>query len=170
MFVNKFITHKINRAVKKNRPERASPSYSKIEQIGVIYMTEGPEKHQIIKSFVRELENSGKKVEVLSYLPAGKHNHEFLYDIFTPDEISFWGSFKSASVNKFIGHKYDYIINLDLKPTILIEHILAKCQAKCRVGAYHNSNSRLFEMMINLDKDDSIDNLSKQILHYIKQL
>jgi hypothetical protein len=106
------------------------------------------QKHDHIKEFVRKLEHDGKKVKALGYLPPNQENHEFMFDIFTPREISFWGNIEATSAVEFASTPFDFLIYLDSTPNPLILNIIAKSKAKCRVGKFWEEGGPYFEMMV----------------------
>ena len=69
-------------ALKKNKVRRASIGYKRAQSIGIIFSVEDKQKHEDIKEFIRALEQDGKKVQVLEFLPKKKDNYEFLFDFF----------------------------------------------------------------------------------------
>lgn len=168
------ITHKIldwktNTFLKSSKINRASINYADAKQIGILFTVVDKKKHAAIKNFIRQLENEGKKVTVLSYLGKDKENYEFRFDFFTENDISFWGNFNIGSVINFVEKKFDYLFHLDLEPNNMIENILARSKAKCRIGNYRNDKNDFYELMVRPENDD-VNKLIEQMHHYTKKL
>ena len=170
MFKTKFIELKTKRYLRKNATKRLTTDYGEANNIGIIFSSEDLLKHKAVKSFVKKLTLEGKNVTVISFVGKGKQNHEFLYDIITPGDISFWGSINDETAQKFVNESFDYLFNLDLDSNQVIENILAKSKAKCRVGIYNEEKSSFYELMINPGKEGSISNLIEDIHHYARKL
>ena len=63
-------------ALKKNLVDRTSIGFRRANSIGIIFSVEDKQKHEDIKEFIRALEQDGKKVQVLEFLPRKKDNYE----------------------------------------------------------------------------------------------
>src|SRR5205809_5286037 len=107
MFKMSFLRMRTNSALKKKVALRANIPYKHAKSVGIIFSVEDREKHDYIKDFVRHLEQDGKKVDVLEFLPKKKENFEFLYDFFTVDDLSFWGKITSEKAIRFCNTPFD---------------------------------------------------------------
>ena len=110
MYVTKFLQFNTKRHLKKNKVQRMTTDFIKSRKIGVIFSAEGMQKHNAVKSLIKKLKEQGKEVTVLSYLAPGRHNHEFLFDIIGPNDISFWGVNRSDDAQKFIEESFDFLL------------------------------------------------------------
>lgn len=140
------------------------------KNIGIIFTVEGPDKHKAIKAFVKELENEGKNVEVMSYLGKGKDNYEFLFNFISYGDINIWGKIKNEDALKFSEKKFDYLFNIDHIRNRIIENILARSKAKCRIGVYVENNDAFYELMVNSKDNDSPRELIQIMHHYAKKI
>lgn len=144
----KFLKYKTNCYLRKNKTLRYSAAYEQAVSIGVIFSVENREKHDDIKELIRKLEQDGKKVKVMTYLPPNQENYEFLFDFFTKRQISFWGNITATSAQDFAETPFDFLIYLDYKQNPLILNLIAKSKARCRIGKYWKDAQPYFEMMI----------------------
>ncbi|NNF22089.1 MAG: hypothetical protein HKN67_09110 [Saprospiraceae bacterium] len=144
--------------------------FVKSQKIGIIFSAGGMQKHNAVKSLIRKLKEQGKEVSALSYLAPGQQNHEFLFDIFGPNDISFWGINQNAEVEKFADEPFDYLLDLDVSSNPIIENILARSKAKCRVGIYKEGKGPFFELMISPKNSESSEELIRDIYHYTKSI
>jgi hypothetical protein len=165
----RFVGLQVYFALKKVNARRETIGYDKARTVGIIFSVGNMNKHDNIKKFVRLLENDGKKVDVLTFLGKEQDNHEFLFDYFREDDVSFWGHFKTGNINRFIEKEFDYLFHVDLETNPLIEHVLARSLAKCRIGAYKENKSDFYEMMVKTN-GDSIGELINQLYYYTKSL
>ena len=139
--------------VRSNRSPRSTVPYKEAIQVGVLFTVEDRKKHDNIKEFVHRLEKDGKKVSVFSFLPKRKDNHEFLYDFFTIQDISFWGNIISTGASKFNASSFDYLFYADLEPNPILLNLVARSKAKCRIGRYSEHIRPYFEFMIDSGRD-----------------
>lgn len=148
--------------------DRSSVSYAAARQVGVLFSVEDKAKHEIIKDFIRKLEQDGKDVKVMEYLAPDKQNFEFKFDFFTENDVSFWGKITSANALKFADTPFDYLFYLDTEPNPLMVHILARSKARCRVGRQWEDGPAYFEFMVQAPP--SVKELADTIHRYIIQL
>ena len=157
-----------NSALKKNKALRASLPYQQAQNLGIIFTVEDKQKHLEIKEFIHQIEQDGKKVQVLEYLPEKKENHEFLFDFFTIKDFNYWGNQNSDTAIKFYQTPFDYLFCIDQESNPLVLHLLARSKARCRVGRFHESESSFFELMI--EQNGTIKGLIETMYKYTKQL
>jgi len=168
MFKFNFLKLRTNSALKNNKTLRASIPYAQARQIGIIFSVEDKQKHDDIKELVKKLEQDGKKVQVLEFLPKKKENYEFLFDFFTIQDLSVWGNINSASAGKFSDSPFDYLFYIDKASNPLILNLLARSKARCRVGKFAESESHYYEMMI--EQEGTTRGLIDSIYKYTRQL
>jgi hypothetical protein len=144
----RLLRFKTRSQARANKALRTSLPYRQAIQVGIIFTVEDRQKHDDIKDFVKKLEHEGKQVKVLAFLPKNKDNYEFLYDFFTEKDVSFWGNITSSNANRFADAQFDFLFYLDTTPNPHLMNILARSQAKCRVGNYVEGNEPYFELML----------------------
>jgi hypothetical protein len=163
-----FLKMRTNSVLRKKGTLRASISYKHAKSIGIIFSVEDKQKHDHIKELVRHLEQDGKKVEVLEFLPKKKENYEFLYDFFTIEDLSFWGKITSEKAIRFYNTPFDYLIYIDTELNPLVLNLLARSKAACRIGKFNEPDSNFFELMI--EDQGSTKSLIDNIYKYTKAL
>ncbi|MEP2671677.1 MAG: hypothetical protein ABJH04_21915 [Cyclobacteriaceae bacterium] len=165
---NHFLHLRTNSALKSNKSLRSSIPYQQALTVGILFSVEDKQKHEAIKDFIKLLEQDGKKVSVLEFLPKQKDNYEFKFDFFTIKDLSFWGKVNSPDADKFMEIPFDYLYCLDNASNPLIMHLLAKSKAKCRIGKFSREDQPFFELMI--EQNGSVKNLIESMYKYSKQL
>jgi hypothetical protein len=154
--------------LKKNKTLRVSLPYKQALSIGIIFSVEDRTKHDEVKDFIKRLEQDGKQVQVICFLPKNKDNYEFMFDFFTDKDLSFWGRLNSANASRFADVHFDLLYYLDTTPNPFILNLLARSKAKCRVGKYWEKNQAFFEMMI--ESKDGTRSLIDVMLKYTRAL
>ena len=149
-----LLTYNTNRWAKRNRALRTAVDYNHSQKIGLIFTIDDREKHDIIKNFIKLLEQDRKKVQVLAFLPEKQENHEFLFDYFTKKDVSFWGKYTSELIDRFTVNEFDYLFHIDFESSNFINGILALTKAKCRIGGVHSDDHNLYEMIVKTPKND----------------
>jgi len=148
--------------------EHSSVSYGAARHMGILFSVEDKAKHEIVKELIRKFEQDGKQVTVMEYLPPDKQNFEFKFDFFTENDISLWGQITSPGALKFAETPFDYLFYLDTDPNPLMEHLLVKSKARCRVGRQWDKGASYFEFMVQ--SPPSIKELVETMHRYIIQL
>ena len=168
MFKNRLLQLRTRAAVKSNQSLRASIPYKQALNVGLLFSVEDRKKHDAIKDFIKQLQQDGKKVTVLEYLPSKKDNYEFLFDFFTIHDLSFWGKINSPGTDQFIETSFDYLFCIDMDANPLIQNVLARSKAKCRIGKFSTGDQAYFELMI--EQNGSVNNLIENMYKYARQL
>lgn len=163
-----FLKYKTRSALKRNNALRVSVPWNQAKNVGVIFTIDDRNKHDHVKEFVKAMETEGKKVQVMSFLPSKKENHEFLYDFFTIQNVNVWGTITSDAVEKFTATPFDYLFCLDVNESPFMLHLLAKSKARCRVGKYAEKAKPYFEFMLEVKQDTA--SLIDAIRTYISKL
>lgn len=143
-----FLKIKTKSLLKKNKGLRSNIPYQQAKTVGVIFSVEDKQKHFVVKEFIKKLEQDGKVVQVLEFLPARHENYEFKFDFFTDKDLSFWGNITSSPALQFADAPFDYLYYIDLTPNLLILHLLARSKAKCRVGKFFDEGQHYLDLMI----------------------
>ncbi|QOI97966.1 MAG: hypothetical protein HRU69_10940 [Flammeovirgaceae bacterium] len=164
----RFLKSRTSRQLRHNNTQRGNMPYKRAQTVGVVFTVADRQKHDQIKDFIHKLEQDGKKVHVMSFLPEKRENHEFLFDFFTVKDVSFWGKITSQTAIKFCETPFDYLYYLDTEPNPYILYLLARSQAKCRVGRFWTSGEPYFELMLN--SEASTRNLIEGVYKYSTQL
>jgi hypothetical protein len=144
-----FLKIKTNTFLKKNKALRANLPYKQAQTVGIIFTVEDKQKHFVVKEFIKRLELDGKNIQVLEFLPAKTDNYEFKFDFFSDKDVSFWGNITSNNAIKFSNAPFDFLYYIDLTPNPLILHLLARSQAKCRVGRNFTEGQSYLELAID---------------------
>lgn len=165
---NRFLHFRTNSALKSNESLRTSIPYQQAQSVGILFSVEDKQKHEAIKDFIKTLQQDGKKVTVLEFLPKYKDNYEFKFDFFTIKDLSFWGKVNSPDADKFMESPFDYLYCIDSTYNPLILHLLAKSKARCRIGKFSSKDQPFFELMI--EQNGSVKNLIDSMYKYTKQL
>lgn len=163
-----FLKWRTLSALRKNKSRRASTPWHKSHIIGIIFSVEDRQKHDDVKEFVKHLEQDGKQVKVIEFLPKKKDNYEFLFDFFTIEDLSFWGKINNPKAEGFSQTAFDYLYYIDNEHNPLILNLLAESKAHCRVGKHLEENVPYFEFMI--ENNGTTKGLIENMYKYTKQL
>ena len=154
--------------LKTNKVSRTTIPYKQALNVGVIFTVEEKQKHEAVKEFIKRLENDGKKVQVIEFLPAHRENFEFKFDFFSEKDLSFWGKVTAENALRFSEAPFDFLFYIDITPNPFILYLLARGKARCRVGRSWTDGRNYFEFMI--ESINSNQSLIDDIYKYTAQL
>ena len=154
--------------LKKNKASRSTVPYQQALNVGVVFTVEDKQKHDSIKEFIKKLENDGKKVQVIEFLPEDRENYEFKFDFFSEKDLSFWGKITAENALRFSEKPFDFLFYIDINPNPFILYLLARGKARCRVGRSWEQGRSYFEFMI--ESINSNQSLIEGIYKYTTQL
>jgi hypothetical protein len=144
--------------LKRNKTVRSTTAYNSAKSIGVVFCIKDKSLPNF-ESFIHKLQNDNKQVTILAYFQDKKENYTHKYDCFTSENISFWGSYKDDQIINFVGQPFDYLFHLDDSQSTVIQGILAQSHAKCRIGKYSEQSNPFYELMINTDQEDYLQEM-----------
>lgn len=168
MFKMNFLKMRTRSALRKNQSLRATIPYKQVKSVGIVFSVEDKQTRADVKEFIRILEQDGKHVKVLEFLPNKKENYEIVFDFFSIENLSFWGKINSEQVDSFSKTAFDLLFYVDMNSNPLILDLLARSKAHCRVGRYCEDDSSYFEMMIK--QEGTPKGLIETMYKYAKQL
>ena len=166
---NNILPLRIRSQSREKGIKRGSTPYREAKRIGMLFTMNNLDDYEVIRNFENKLKKEGKEVKVLSYLPKNVENFHFHYDIFSHTDFTAFGQVKALNIKEFIEQRFDYLICLDKVPNLYIQYILAASKARFRIGAHLENKEALYELMIHLNGQDSVDNLIQQIYHYTNE-
>lgn len=149
-----MLQFRTRRQLKTNTATRSSVPFKKARRIGILFTIDDRKKHEQVKQLIHRLEQEGKQVEAFAFLPPKRENHEFLFDFFTPEDVSVWGKIKSRNALRFADTPFDFLLCLDVNPGIYVQYLLARSKARCRAGIFGENLKPYFELMIHKPRTD----------------
>ena len=170
LFKKLFIERNTKRAIKKSTVSRDNISFRKAQSIGIIYSWEGKRKAEIINEFAKEMEMSGKKVQILCYSRVDLKIVPVEVDFFSEKDFDNFGKLKSEKLKNFKNLRFDFLYHLDTLPNVYIDNIMALSNARCRVSRADYTRKHLYDFMIQIRGNVGIEKLCHEILHYTKAL
>src|SRR3569832_1344219 len=166
---SQLLTFYTKHLIKYNRTERINVGFAQAQAIGVLYSGDSPKKQEAVDQLITQLNRLGKKVTVLCYAPTPTQVLNLTFPIITYRDIQLWGSINPDQAKTFVNAPFDYLYQVDLESHPVLDYLLAKSRAKCRIGYYCTRRTALFEIMVSFDKSfetSEIDDLTTQMLYY----
>ena len=140
------------------------------KSIGVLYDATTEEQIKMIQPFVSYFFDLKKDVKALGYVNANElsycHVPKLQYDFFYKKDLNWYYKPQNYIIDNFIRKEYDILINLCDSNIIPIKYLVASSIAHFKIGIYQE-NYEIYDLMISLKDDKSIEKLMDEIKHYI---
>lgn len=152
---------------------RINVGFQQAQNMGILYSADNPQKHEAVNHLAKELKKMDKKVTGLCYTTVPTQKSANTFTTITHRDLQLWGTITHPKAKAFINTPFDYLFQVDLVDHPIINYLLAKSKAKCRVGYYDTVRTDLFELMVTFNKrpdSNDIDALTTQMIHYIRLL
>jgi len=161
------------RLIKTHRVVRTSVGFQQAQNLGILYRADSPQKTEVIRYWATQLNKMGKQVAGLCYTTSSIKSNHLDFPTISYHDIQLWGTITHPQAQAFVNTSFDYLYQVDLVGHPVLDYLLAKCRAKCRVGYYDPLRTTLFEIMVTLDKQtdgSEINALTAQMAHYTQLL
>ena len=124
-------------------------------------------KHIItVTKYAESLSQKNKEVSILSFQNnSEKENSDPRF--FNQLNVNWFNIPSHEKIDNFHRKNLDILIGAFVNECLPLEYVAATSNARCRVGAFNDSKSNYFELMINTKKDDSLRYLLQQIDHFL---
>jgi len=153
---------------------RSNVGFAHAQRIGILYTDTIPDKHDVVGRFVAALRQKGKDVMGLCYATEQAYSAPLeRFATFTQSDIGIWRPIKHLAAQQFVQTPFDYLFHVDLMGHPVLDYILAKSQAQCRVGYLDTQRTHLFEVMVTFQpaaEKHALEALTTQMLHYVQLL
>lgn len=120
-----------------------------------------------LRELTMELEANNKSPRVVSFVTNPEKGKTLPPHSFTAKDISMTGTILSDELLYFTKQKYDFLLCLDSTGNKFIKYLLAKTDAKHRIGFYHENFEGLLDMMI---KPGKVDSPISELVRYLKMI
>jgi len=158
------------RELKTNTRTKEVCNLDNAKSIGILYDATSEQHIKIIKPFVSYFFDLKKDVKALGYVNAKElsycHTPKLQYDFFYQKDLNWYYKPQNYIIDNFIKKEYDILINLCDSNTIPIKYLVASSIAHFKIGI-HEEGYEIYDLMISLKEDKSIEKLMNEIKHYI---
>ncbi|MCF8254086.1 MAG: hypothetical protein K9H61_09385 [Bacteroidia bacterium] len=161
----------LKKPVNKQNGNTSIPTFSQIQDIGIIYNADTKEHEQEINLVANYLREQGKKVWMMGYvnsktLPENKKFH-ISSEYFWKEKLTFFNLPDPNKIGNFISHPFDLMMNLYFEKELPLEALSTLCKSKYSMGVEMPGNLAYNDGLISLGSNRDIKNLASQIVHYL---
>lgn len=157
------------RAVRKS-PTHLSPGYAEAVKIGLIFKYRGDEHYEQVLEFMRILRADRKEVSMLAFVPQQKTIPVYSFPQYNASNLTVWGKLTSEEIDLFLAGQFDFLINLDIEPSLFVDNVLSRANSKCKIGHFMVDRKDFYQMMIHVDPSNDFEIFLDKVYFYIKKL
>ena len=156
--------------LKTNKRLKSVCNLNDSKSIGILYDATSEDQIKEIQPFVAYFFDLKKDVKALGYVNARElsycHTPKLQYDFFYQKDLNWYYKPQNYIINNFVKKEYDILINLCDSSIIPIKYLVASSIAHFKIGK-HEEGYEIYDLMISLKDDKSIEKLMNEIKHYI---
>ena len=138
--------------------------------IGIVYDSTDPANDTVIADFAQQLRAQNKQVEILGFVNDKKIDSKSGVTIFNKKNLSWTLAPDDERVEKFAAQKFDLLLGCFIGENKPLEFVTCISKARWRVGAYVESKTDCYDMMVNVSEKTGLDYLLQQITHFLNQI
>lgn len=172
LFFN-FRKYFFNRKIKQDKPSGIARKGSNIKQahtFGILFDASTPENIAVAEELQHLLVSQQKEVDLLGY-KINKAKEEILPPhIFSKESISWNFIPDNTAINSFIHQSFDVLICLQQENLLPLEYIMAMSRASFRIGKHFEAQEENYELMINMDASENMQNLKDHVIGWLEKL
>ena len=158
------------RELKSNKRTKEVCNLDNAHSIGILYDATSEEQIKMVKPFVSYFFDLKKDVKALGYVNSKQlsfhHTPKLQYDFFYQKDLNWYYKPQNYIIDNFVKKEYDILINLCDSSIIPIKYLVASSIAHFKIGV-HEENYEIYDLMISLKDDKSMEKLMHEIKHYI---
>jgi len=158
------------RELKTNKRTKEVCNLDNAQSIGILYDATSEEQIKMVKPFVSYFFDLKKDVKALGYVNSKQlsfhHTPKLQYDFFYQKDLNWYYKPQNYIIDNFVKKEYDILINLCDSSIIPIKYLVASSIAHFKIGI-HEENYEIYDLMISLKDDKSMEKLMHEIKHYI---
>ena len=162
---NYFLNKEFNALDHKHQ----SINLDKAQSIVMMFIDDDLNKQKAILNFAKELNQQGKSVKMLAYIPAKETPEHLPYEAFSKKDIDWIFRPKSNNVNEFQNTPFDILFNFTSTTNKPLEYISALSRAKFRIGTL-SENTLCYDLMVDCKSNSNITKIIEQMKFYLGKM
>lgn len=157
----KFMRNRSNRIIALR-----SRNFSPV--VGLVVDGSADEHISVALALKQLLESNGTVVSGLCLLDRGNRQKNIPdgFITFSSLDITLLGKLRSASLKRFLAHRFNRLFCLGSKPTPALDFVLAHTRAKQRIGSYIPGSTKFLDLQVKVNEKTNNQQLAKTMLHY----
>jgi hypothetical protein len=147
-------------------------NFNTAKSAGILFSSPDEQSFNAIKEFLSFLSNKDMNVIALGYIPSKKVPQQYLMrkgiNFYCNTDLNWYYKPKNEMIDQFINQEFDILFDLSIKQSFTTDYVGSLSKAAFKIGM-HRENAYQ-DLVIDVNKNKSIDYLIEQIKHYLNIL
>ncbi len=142
------------------------------EMVGVLFDASNAADYRLMANYVKSLQDMGKKVRCMGFvqqkkLPGYLHHH--VNWAFCQKKDFAWNlMMKTTLMQQFVDERLDVLIDLSQPDLFFTKYLAGVSNAKYKVGRYNPEQIEIFDLLMQVPNESTLQELMDHIIHYLK--
>lgn len=162
----------LRKRLKNLKRQVITHNFNTAKTAGILFSSPDEQSFSAIKEFLTFLSNSEINVIALVYVPDKKIPQQYLMrkgiNFYCNTDLNWYYKPKNEMIDQFIDQKFDILFDLSLKQTFTTNYIGSLSKAAFKIGMQKENAYQ--DLVIDINKNKSVDYLIEQIKHYLNIL
>lgn len=143
------------------------PDWNKVQNVLIIYESDYTEDNALIKEIVRTMWQENRNVVTWGFVNKKNITSPILPQsrILGARDLTFWGDLTEEAKQDLTRQAYDVLIDLTQQPCLPLHYSTLYANSRFKVGRHIEDG--LHDLLIEMEPNESIEPLYKQIIHYL---
>lgn len=164
---NYFYNSSLNKHLKK-KVEQSPTNFKLAKSIGILFDASDVDQQKIVLEYADTLRHKGKQVRLLGFFDDKNPREDVAFHHFNKKDINWYMLPKGTEVTNFLESNFDILLNLTLYHHKSFEYLTAAAKANLRVGPYGKDKTHCYDLMIDANQNNSLNNFIGQVDYFLK--
>lgn len=162
----------LRKRLKNLKRQVKTHNFNTAKSAGILFSSPDEQSFNAIKEFLLFLSEKDIKVIALGYVPSKKVPQQFLMrkgiNFYCNTDLNWYYKPKNEMVDQFMNQNFDVLFDLSMKDYFTVKYIGSLSKAAFKIGK--QSDNGYQDLVIDVNKNISVDYLIEQIKHYLNIL
>ena len=142
--------------------------------LGLVFQVKDEKEYRKVKDFIEHISYGHRKVLTLGFVD-GKGIPSWCVEansgyFFDRQSLNWWKGPKNDYLVKFLEKDFDLLIDLTRNDDFTTRYLVGMSKAKFKAGLRRPLSESYLDLMIELKKEAPMEELTKQLIHYLSLL
>ena len=162
----------LTKRLKNLRRQVKTHNFKTTQSAGILFSSPDEHSFSAIKEFLSFLSEKDIKVIALGYVPSKKIPQQFLMrkgiNFYCNNDLNWYYKPKNELIDQFMGQEFDILFDLSIKSYFTVDYVGSLSKASFKIGK--QSKEPYQDLLIDINKNQSVEYLIEQIKHYLNIL
>lgn len=164
----------LKRQIRDIKRDRTVFNLKDAQSIGIVYDATDSKEFEMVKKFCKYLKERNKRIMSLGFVNLKEEDNrlktQLEYRFFTKKALNWHFKPTGLEVENFTEEVFDILIDFSFEQSFPLKYISGLSRAKFKVGMAGNSSTLYCDMVIDIGKKKTLENLIGNINHYLDMI